>query len=74
MLYNPQQSILSLSYLSFFLLKKNPALTGDDEGPIMPGASELVMYVSMASRSGCERLYKMLLGNGALGSKSIAQL
>lgn len=61
------------SDLSFFSTKKNPAPTGDEEGRIMPAAKESEMYVSIASRSGCEMLYKRLVGNGAPGSNSIAK-
>lgn len=37
--------------------KKKPAATGEEEGRIRPAARELVMYVSIASLSGLERLY-----------------
>lgn len=43
------------------------------EGQMMPAAKESVMYLSIASLSGLERLYNRRVGKGALGSRSIPQ-
>ena len=56
MLFNPQKSIQGLKVLSFFATKKNPAPRGEEEGQMIPEFRESVMYVSMLSHFGAERL------------------
>ncbi len=58
---------------SFLPMKKNPAPRGDEEGWIIPAASELLMYSSIATRSGLEMLYRRLRGNVDPGNRSMAQ-
>lgn len=59
--------------MSFFSKKKKPAPTGEEEGRMGPAATESVVYFSMASRSGLDRLKSLLVGRGAPGSRSMAQ-
>lgn len=45
-----------------FSTKKNPAPTGEEEGRMSPTAKDSLMYVSMTSSSGLDRLYNFLVG------------
>lgn len=49
----------------------SPTPRGEEDGRIIPESSDSVMYVSMASLSGAERLYSRLVGKAAPGSRSI---
>lgn len=69
----PRKSIHGRSDPSFLPTKKNPAATGEDDGRIIPAASDSLMYFSIATCSGLDMLYNRLEGKGAPGRRSIAQ-
>ncbi len=73
MSFKPLKSIHGRRVPSFLPTKKNPAPRGDEEGRIIPAASELLMYSSIATRSGLEMLYRRLRGNVDPGNRSMAQ-
>lgn len=56
-LFNPWKSVQGHP---FSPTKKKPAPTGEDECLMIPGASDSQMWSSMVSRSGRERLYRLL--------------
>lgn len=60
MSFSRLSSIQGHKDLSFLSTKKNPALTGKEEGRMRPAAREPWMYFSMPSYSGLERLYSFL--------------
>ena len=53
--------------------KHKAAPTGEEEGRIMPAASDWEMYFSIDSLSGLDRLYRRLVGRGAPGRRSMGQ-
>lgn len=48
--------IQGLKVKSFFDTKKKTSPIGEEEGQIIPAAKESLMYTSMGSRSGLDRL------------------
>ena len=73
MSFKPLKSMHGVRDASFLHTKKNPAPRGEEEGHMMPAASELVMYSSVVARSGREMLYRWLQRRVDPGSRSIAQ-
>jgi hypothetical protein len=73
MLLSPLKSMHGRRDLSFLETKKNPAPTGEEEGLMMPAERDSLMYFSMASLSGRDKLYRRLLGKGAPGRRSMGQ-
>lgn len=59
--------------LSLLSTKKNPAPAGEEDGRMMPAASELLMYSSMALVSGADREKSLPLGGDEPGRRSMAQ-
>lgn len=45
----------------------------EEDGRMIPAAKDSEMYFSIASCFGLERLYNLLEGSGAPGSRSMAQ-